>query len=267
MTQRLITALAAAAACAALPATAPAAPKYRSAAFEVQLNGEQISTWENHTDTLKDDPCGSKYDAYGDQTIGFGSTEEGRLLIGKPANGKPIMVLTNKKQTGAWAIGALADRNGTRIVDLGNNRGDCGDNGGGVPPRPREDKECGKRVGRLEVSMQPSGGSRAWLMGDSDGWSNDMMAPADGSATGASSLDETYEDCPFWEGGTGRYEADDALLPAKEKLPLEAMLSGKKRKFTIHFARAQDYRSGGFTGRTVVAGKVRLTRTTLTPAG
>jgi hypothetical protein len=52
-----------------------------------------------------------------------------------------------------------------------------------------------------------------------------------------------------------------------ERLPLDAMVSGKKERFTIHFGVAKDFRNGPFTGRTVQAVKMRLKRTTLQPAG
>jgi hypothetical protein len=169
-TRTLITTLLAAACAAAVPAGASAAPQYRSAAFDVHLNGEQVSTWEYHEDTLKDDPCGSKIDSYGDQTIAFGSGGTGRLLIAKPPAGKPLLVLTNAEQQGApWPVAALATRDGTYNVDIGTNRDSCDNNGGGVDPKPYV-KDCGRRSGQLVPRIEGRSGGRARLFGVTQSW-------------------------------------------------------------------------------------------------
>jgi hypothetical protein len=228
------------------------------------MNGDQVSTWEYHDDDTKTDPiCGSKTDAFGDQSIAFGSSGDGRLVIGRPARGKPIMVLTNKQQTGPWAIQALADRNGTWNVTMPPPDDRCDVNGGGAPPQ--RDKECGRRGGLLLPRVEARGRGSLKLMAESSSWGAEPPGPND-PPTGKT-LDELYTDCPFWTAGRSRYEGESGLLPSVEKLPMDAMLNSSKKKFTLHFGRVRNYRTAEFTGRTVVAFKLRLTRTTLTPAG
>lgn len=268
MTKRLVTTLAGAAAClAVLPATAPAAPKFKSAAFEVTLAGEEVSTWEHHKDTLKDDPCGSKIDAFGDQTVSFGTFYRGRLLVARGGGVKPILVITAEDQRGAMTLHARGDRNGARSVALGPPNRDCGDNGGGVEPRVVE-KPCGDRYGLVRPQIEPAGRTSARLTGFNYSWGAQAFDPHNPPLTGLM-LDDVYEDCPYWEGGPDRTEGEgtDSILPVTEKLPIRAMLNDTKRKrFQIHFGRAKDFRADGFSGRVVIATKMTLIRTSLTPA-
>lgn len=263
----LLTPLAGLVACAALAPVASAAPSYGAAAFKVDLRGTQVSTWEYHTDTAKDDPCsGSKIDAFGDQTLRFASGSKGKLLVAAPAKGRPTLALARaSKQFGLWEIPMSAERTGTWIAD-DVDRSSCeGDNGGGVPPRKREDKDCGTRHGWLTPSLESAGKTRATLAGSSADWADHPLAtiPIDGSGTGAN-LDSTYEDCQFWEGGPYAPESEAGLLPAAEKLPMAALLNPKRRRVVVDFGHVKEYREGPFTGKTIVTGKLTLTRTKLT---
>jgi hypothetical protein len=271
MTKRtVLSTLAGLAACGALaPAAAPAAPTYGAAAFKAELRGTQVTTWEYHVDTAKDDPCsGAKVDAFGDQTLRFASGTKGRLLLGKPAGGRPtVALMKDTKQFGLWEVPVTAERTGTRIAgDV--DRSMCeGDNGGGVEPRRREDKDCGRREGQLTPELEVAGRSRATLGGRTAEWTDDpTLVPLTGE-TSDKSLHETYEDCQFWEGGPYAPESEAGLLPATEKLPLAAMLDPRRKRIVIDFGHVKEYRAAGFVGKTIVTGKLTLTRTGLVPRG
>jgi hypothetical protein len=261
----LLTPLAGLAACAAIAPAASAAPSYGGAAFKVELRGTQVSTWEYHTDTAKDDPCsGSKIDAFGDQTLRFTSGRKGKLLVAAPAKGRPTVALAaDSKRFELWEVPATAERTGTLIAgDV--DRSMCeGDNGGGVDPRKREDKDCGTRHGQLVPALE-SAGRRATLSGETGEWTEDpLLVPLDGSSTG-DTLDSTYRDCEFWEGGPYAPENEAGLLPATERLPIAKLLNPKRRRIVLDYGHVKEYREGAFTGKTIVTAKLTLTRTKLT---
>jgi len=242
-------------------------PAYKSAVFMVDLRGTQVSTWEYHVDTLKDDPCGSKIDAYGDQTLRFATSKatRGKMIVGQRGNRTPTMTVVGDTKTFTpWEFSGTADRNGTRISDLGNNRGKCGDNGGGVRPGGREDKQCGERHGWFEAKLYPTR-RRVRLEGDSRNWATHPLATVDFDGGRGDYLDATYEDCPFWEGGPAAPEAEAGFLPAPEKLPLAKIFS-KRKTVTIDFGKTKNYATPKFKGRTIITGKLTLRRTTLAKA-
>src|SRR3712207_5755008 len=167
---RRLTAALAVSACAVAAAPASAAPTYRSAAFKAELHGTQVSTWEYHEDTLKDDPCGSKIDDYGDQTLKYSSSTKGMLLAGKQGSKPPTLTLYRPgKSFAPYELLTEAQRNGTTVVDTGQDRSRCADNGGGVEPG-RQDKDCGLRYGWLTPDLEAVGGGPRPLGGPSSGF-------------------------------------------------------------------------------------------------
>lgn len=263
--RRLITTLAAVAAGSALAAGPAAAAPYRSVAFDVKLKGSQVSTWEYHADTLKDDPCGSRQDAYGDQTLRFDQrTLKGRLLFGGAKGSPPTMVVTGGNGTTfrPFEVAVQAERTGTWVVDVGTQREGCGANGGGVEPT-RDDKDCGTRYGWLKPRFEARRRGRIEMSGASETWATHQLGAIDIDGGRGDSLDATYVDCPFWSGGPYAPETEAGLLPALEKLPARTLFDTRRKRIVVDFGTTRSYAQGAFSGKTIVTGKLVLTRTKL----
>src|SRR3954469_13817808 len=56
--------------------------------FKATLSGSQVTTWAYHHKRDESDGCDVSTDAYGDQTIKFGSKRTFRIAFNRPPKGK-----------------------------------------------------------------------------------------------------------------------------------------------------------------------------------
>ncbi len=260
----------------ALPIAADAAKKpYKEATFKATLSGSQVSTFEYHRPNDKDDPCDAGADGYGDQTIKFDSKRTFRVTFRTPPKGQPNLYLTNGRPMVfltpfMLTLQAQADRNGEMTVHAGDIGPNCGDNGGADPGYVPPAKDCGTRDGIFKAKLyfrdgSPDADMFVPLPGGTpeknnlklEGWQYEWTQP--GGEDAASSLNETYTNCPYSQVDSYPENAGEIWIsPAKIK---ESKLFDKKRKkLVISGDNTVNLGKGDTTGKTIIAWNLRMTR-------
>ena len=269
---------------AAVPATATAsasapAPKkpapLKQAVFNATLSGSQVTTWEYHHKKNEDNGCDADVNGNGDQTVKFNVGRKFRITFTQPPKSNPDLLGTSGRPSvltdQLYLTGNLkAERHGEETVGPINHVTCPGDNGGAdddyVPPVP----DCGVRHGTFRPKLYffdnspdqsddelfvPLPGLRNQLTLDS--WLYNWEK-ADGSGTD-SELRNTYERCPWhlpnsYPDDAGHIYISGAKLSGKQ-------LFNKKRKKIVASGDHIEKRGGGeYSGQTILAWNLRLTR-------
>ncbi|MEA2480512.1 MAG: hypothetical protein QOJ07_2434 [Thermoleophilaceae bacterium] len=277
---RTCTALVAAAALAALPASASAAAQPvppGAAVFEATLSGSQVTTWDNLRAKNQDDPCSSSSEGHGDQTLRFAVPGKFKLIFAKPPKGQPNLFGSHGLPLiygdgGLQTARITAERNGEYTVHTDEiDQSRCpGQNGGGVDPT-RNPKDCGTRSGSFNTNLQfhddgtidddlfvPIPGGRKsekkylTLFGTAFSWADAAHG------TYAATLDELYQNCPMLLNA--RAEREGAIYASQEKLPATSVFDKRKKKLVVSGSVIAKVGEGDTTGQTIEAWNLRLKR-------
>jgi hypothetical protein len=272
---RMIVALAAAAACAAVvPAGAMAKQPHgvKQATFKATLSGSQVTTWEYHSALDENDACSASSDGYGDQTIKFDAGRKFNITFTAPPRNQPDLFFSSGRPAVLTApillsADAKAERNGDYTVNYHEIRPDCdaAAGGGGVSETERD---CGTREGRFHVGLYfhkpdadddllpipfPNEKNNLRLSGDNYEWST-----ADGTGSEAT-LDQTYQRCPLLLDDID-VERQGAIFASPAKLAEKQLFNKKRRSIVVSGHHIAKRGSGRSSGQTILAWNLRLTR-------
>jgi hypothetical protein len=226
---------------------APKAPKMpQMATFDVTIRGSQVTTWSLRQTDDPNDPCDVPAQGDGSQMLRFFS---------KPTR---IQVLRD----GPWAIAGQAitaplsvEREGD-LTNLASDMSGCpvvaeGDGDGDflVPL-----KDCGLRKGKIDLRLD---------FGDAK-LDDDFLVPLVAKNTLAVRGDfaqiNTYDECPWWEGGPAEGPSDTAISTAARKFTISSLFNRRRSVLRSSADLTRHYTADGFTGKTLLTWNVTLKR-------
>jgi hypothetical protein len=247
------------------------------AQFKATLTGSQVTTWDFLKPNDPNDPCDISAEGHGDQTLKFSAPSNLKLLASRPPKGNPNFFNTHGlpvvlTQPADLRGKIVADRNGeftSHPEDVDRNL--CsGDNGGGVPPTDPAKSDCGVRNGSFYINTdfftdddvdelfvplpggKKSDKNRLTLSGSLYNWADVAHG------TYSSSLDNTYEQCPFEL--ENRAERDGVFYASDAKLSEKDLFNTRKKKLTVSGSVIAKVGSGYTSGKTILAWNLKLTR-------
>lgn len=247
---------------------------FKQATFKATLSGSQVTTWEYHRKKDKDDPCSASSDGYGDQTIKFDAKRKFKVQFTQPpkrqrdlfgTNGRPSVFTTPL----ILPVDATAERNGDYNVNYGEiDETNCDAAGGGGGDDNPPDPDCGKRDGRFNVRLYFHDPSEDALVVPLkhpfpdknhlklEGNFYEWMDAAGGSA---GVLDFAYKRCPLLMQGAYVEQAGN-IFTSPAKIAEKRLFNRKQKRIVVSGHIIQDRSEGDYTGKTIIAWNLRLTR-------
>jgi hypothetical protein len=252
----------------------PASGGTKTAKFKATLSGTQVTTWEYHHVKDKDNPCDASSNGYGDQTISFDAKRKFDVQFTAPPRKQPDLFGSNGRPSVFTTplilnVDAKVERNGDYSVNYGEvDESRCPGVGGGDGGGP-DPKDCGIRDGRFNVSLffhERIGDDDLFVpIGKPQPERNNLKLQGSnyewiGGALGSgATLDFVYLNCPLLMQGAYVEKAGN-IFTSGAKISERKLLRGKQRKIVVSGHHIQSRSEGEYTGKTIIAWNLRLTR-------